>query len=197
MSERGKVFCVGMQRTGTTSLGAAMELLGYRVCGAVGGWLPEIARRAPALASELVPRYDAFQDNPWPLLFRELDGGWPDARFVLTIRDSERWCRSMRRYFTGRQAPIEEWIYGPGGVPAMTDAGLGAVFARHNTAVRAHFARRADKLLVLNLDAGGLGWERLCSFLGLAVPNEEFPRLNDQAMRAAPVPLATEQPPGL
>lgn len=189
-----KVMCVGFQRTGTTSLGGALELLGLRVCGAVGTWMPDIARNASCLAVRLTPDYDAFEDNPWPLLFRELDVEWPDARFVLTLRSSSAWLVSMRRYFTGPPAPMEEWLYGAGGVPATDDRRLLDVYARHNEAVIAHFSDRVGKLLVLDIDHG-LCWEPLCQFLGMPQPDVPFPRLNTDASAAAsPVPLRTPQP---
>ena len=190
----GKVFCVGLQRTGTTSLGAALEVLGFRVCGAVGTWLPDIRSRASALAREIVPRYDAFEDNPWPLLVEELDAAWPDARFVLTVRDAGAWVRSVRSYFTGQQSPMEEWLYGPGGVPAADDATLATLRARHDASVRTRFANRPSQLLVLDVDAG-LSWEPLCSFLGRPVPAVPFPRLNSGAVREdGPVALRSVQP---
>ena len=43
--------------------------------------------------------------------------------------------------------------------------------------VRRYFSNRPDDLLELNI-AGGQGWEALCPFLGLAAPDQPFPRLN-------------------
>lgn len=192
--DTAKVMCVGFQRTGTTSLGGALELLGLRVCGAVGTWMPDIARRASGLVVRLTPDYDAFEDNPWPLLFGDLDAAWPDARFVLTLRSSSAWLASMRRYFTGPPSPMQEWLYGSGGVPASDDRCLLEVYARHNEAVVAHFSERRGKLLVLDVDRG-LCWEPLCRFLGLPQPDVPFPRLNAGATgAAAAVPLRTPQP---
>ncbi|WP_304440382.1 sulfotransferase, partial [Frankia sp. EI5c] len=49
------------------------------------------------------------------------------------------------------------------------------VFTQHNEAVRREIS--ADRLLVFDV---AQGWGPLCDFLGVPVPAEEFPRLNDQ-----------------
>ena len=66
---RPKVFCVGFHKTGTKSLGAALATLGYRVAGPRGTLDPQIATNALPLALRLAGDFDAFQDNPWPILF--------------------------------------------------------------------------------------------------------------------------------
>lgn len=63
-----KVFCTGFHKTGTTSIGAALEQLGYRVAGPFGVKDPDIARTALKRVRRLSRKYDALQDNPWPLL---------------------------------------------------------------------------------------------------------------------------------
>ena len=97
-SMRPKVFCVGFHKTGTKTLAAALRLLGYRVTGP--NWTKEvdIATTASSRAMALVDQFDAFQDNPWPLLYRELDTRCPESKFILTTRDADRWITSVSRY---------------------------------------------------------------------------------------------------
>jgi len=68
-----KVFCIGFHKTGTTSLNVALNTLGYRVTGPNGVNDPDIAKNVLRMADDLVKRYDAFQDNPWPIIYKELD----------------------------------------------------------------------------------------------------------------------------
>ena len=50
-------------------------------------------------ALERARDYDAFEDLPWCLLYRELDEAFPGSKFVLTVRSSsEVWLRSYRRH---------------------------------------------------------------------------------------------------
>ena len=67
-----KVFAIGFHKTATSSLGVVLNQLGYRVCGGVGIRDPAIAVNAVGLVDSLLDQYDAFQDNPWPILYRHL-----------------------------------------------------------------------------------------------------------------------------
>ena len=179
--QRRKVFGVGFHKTGTTSLAAALKRLGYRVTGPNGIDDDLIAERAWPLAQELVGRYDAFQDNPWPILFRELDAAYPESRFILTIRDTDAWVASTVRHFGRSTTPMRAWIYGVG-YPEGNEATYRTRYEQHNRDVIAHFAERPQDLLVLRVTEGE-GWEALCPFLGADVPEAPFPRENTASYR--------------
>ena len=68
-----KIFCIGFHKTGTTSLGSALALLGYRLAGAIGTRDPDIAQNVLTRARRIVPNYDAFEDIPWPIIFRDVN----------------------------------------------------------------------------------------------------------------------------
>ena len=107
MSEpQHQVFGIGFHKTATTSLGAALTQLGYRVCGGVGIRDPDIAANAINLVDSLIDQYDAFQDNPWPVLYRHLDAIRPGSRFVLTIRAPDAWIDSVVAHFGSEDTPM-------------------------------------------------------------------------------------------
>lgn len=170
-----KVFCVGFHRTGTSSLRAALEILGYRVCGSVATEEPDIADRVHQIAESLLDRYDAFEDNPWPVLFRELDQLRPGSRFILTIRPADAWVRSVVRFFDTKTTPMREWIYGAGS-PVGNETLYRERFERHNEEVLRYFRDRPRDLLVLRVTEGE-GWKELCGFLGHDLPEVAFPHL--------------------
>lgn len=172
-----KVFGIGFHKTGTKSLGAALEVLGYRTCGPVGAQDPDIAQTALSKARGLVPKYDAFQDNPWPVLFRELDREVPDSKFILTICPEDEWLARVVRYFGPKETPMRRWIYGTGS-PVGHEKTYQARFSAHNRAVMDHFRDRPSQLLVLPLIADPQ-WAPLCAFLGEDVPDHTpFPHKN-------------------
>ena len=72
-----KVFCIGFHKTGTTSLELALKRLGYRVTGSFGTKDPDIANKVHEKAYAMVAKFDAFEDNPWPILYKELDQRFP------------------------------------------------------------------------------------------------------------------------
>lgn len=175
MGESGKVFCIGFQKTGTTSLGKALEILGYNVCGPIGVTDPEIGSKAIDWAVATIPHFDAFQDNPWPLLFKELDMMCPNSKFILTTRPPRSWIRSMQKYFGDYRAAAEEWIYGDNCTPIRNPRRCMRRYRKHNKDVREYFKNRPEDLLEIDFSKGE-GWEELCAFLGKPVPDVPFPR---------------------
>lgn len=174
-SIRPKVFCIGFQKTGTTSLGKALEILGYDVCGPIGVTDPRIHDKAWEWAVEHIPHFDAFQDNPWPLLYKELDRSYPNCKFILTTRNPYSWIRSMRKYFGDYQSPAEEWIYGDNCTPVRNPRRCLKRYKQHNKDVRAYFKNRPDDFLEIDFSKGH-GWKEVCEFLGRSVPDMAFPR---------------------
>ena len=176
-----KVFGIGFHKTGTTSLARALKVLGYRVAGPFGVHDEAIAATAVARAVDTAADWDAAQDNPWPIVFRELDAAFPGSKFILTVRDTDRWLNSVVRHFGGSITPMRTWIYGAGD-PVGNEAVYRERYERHNREVLDYFADRPGDLLVFRL-ADGDGWEALCSFLGVAVPDVPFPHANSRQER--------------
>jgi hypothetical protein len=179
-----KIFCIGFHKTGTKSLAAASNGLGYRVTGPNGLTDPDIEKNVYAMAYDLVERYDAFQDNPWPILYKELDTKYPDSKFILTLRDSESWINSQVDHFGYHETPMRNWIYGTG-CPKGNENTYIKQFEPHNKEVQDYFRARPQDLLTMDL-AKADGWEKLCSFLRADIPNAPFPYTNTAIDREKP-----------
>lgn len=171
-----KIFGIGFHKTGTTSLSQALQLLGFRVTGPNGVNDPDIAVNARGLAAGLVDKFDAFQDNPWPILYRELVDDYPNEKFILTYRSPEAWIQSQVRHFGKQQTPMRQWIYGKG-CPEGNERLYLKRYQKHNKDVVAYFKKKKIKLLGLNIEAGE-GWEKLCPYLGVDIPDQPFPHAN-------------------
>lgn len=172
-----KVFCIGFQRTGTTSMLDALRCLGW-FGHHDAPWLLDSLRTArPDLS--IAAEYDALADNPFPILYRELDRAYPGSRFILTERPTDGWLRSVR-YLVEEWAadfPMEEHIYG---VREFDAAVYRARYECHNREVREYFADRPDALLIIDLTSSP-GWGPICRFLDVPVPDVPFPRSGQQA----------------
>lgn len=177
-----KVFCIGFHKTGTTSLGVALSMLGYKVAGAMGVRDSHIAVNVMTLASRVAEDHDAFQDNPWPIIFREMDQRFPGSKFVLTVRDPDLWIDSVIRHFGNKETEMRKWIYGVGSPVGNENIFLDR-YRAHQRDVINYFADRPNDLLVMDLRAGD-GWDKLCPFLGHAVPAHPFPHMNKSTDRA-------------
>jgi hypothetical protein len=177
------VFCIGFHKTGTTSLKAALKVLDYRITGPNGHGDPDIATNVESIARRLVPKYDAFQDNPWPIIYRFLDREFPGSKFILTIRPTDRWIASIADHFGHKRTSMREWIYGPGRAdPLGNESVYVERYERHNREVLEYFAGRPKDLLVLDFSAGH-GWPQLRAFLGHPTPEVPFPWRNSKMSR--------------
>jgi hypothetical protein len=180
---RPKVFGIGFHKTGTTSLAVALGQLGYRVTGPNGVHDPHIADSYLAMCRKLANQFDAFQDNPWPLVYREMDRLHPGSKFILTLRESDEWLRSAVGYFGSKMTPMRELIYGYG-APVGHEERYVERFEQHNQDVLDYFKNRPHDLLVFRITEGE-GWERLGRFLGAEVPSAAFPHAKPADGRSA------------
>jgi len=186
--KRTKVFGIGFHKTGTTSLAHALRTLSYDVAGPNGVNDPNIRENLDNLVETVSVRFDAFRDNPWPIVFKKMDDMHPGSKFILTIRDPDHWIRSLVAHFETRTTPMRELIYGVG-----SPAGNEEIFKRrllaHNAEVIDYFKHRPDDLLVIDITRDG-AWEPICRFLGEPVPAIPFPYANRaedrEAQRTAP-----------
>jgi hypothetical protein len=99
-----KVIGAGFGRTGTASLKAALELLGYDPCYHMSAviaqpyrvrqWL-DIAAGEAADWDEVFAGFQAAVDWPAAAYWRELAGHYPEAKVVLSVRDPQRWYDSV------------------------------------------------------------------------------------------------------
>lgn len=173
-----KIFGIGLQRTGTTSLGKSLLALGLKT-------KDYPAELFADLDHPLIHEFDAFTDNPLPLIYPQLDERWPGSKFIHTERDEEAWLKSVEWLYTiGKikfgwdQRPevtaIHTEIYGTCDFDPEV---FRARYRKHNADVRAYFEGRPDDLLILDVTAGD-GFEKLCPFLGIEEPEGGFPHWN-------------------
>jgi hypothetical protein len=176
-TDPSKVFCIGLNKTATTSLHEALETLGIRGLHWGGPATRGQIERAIADGRPAVDDfagYDAFSDiQVLSDNFELLDRQYPGSRFILTTRDLESWIESRRRHVLRNVARKQHGQY-DGDFLTVDDAAWAKQYHEHHARVRAYFADRPGDLLVMDIVAGD-GYEVLCRFLGLPVPDERFP----------------------
>jgi len=91
-----RVFGIGLQKTGTSSLHEAFKILGYDSFHWGEGESPVIWHEMQtACRSKMLERWYAACDLPIPLLYKRLDRAYPGSKFILTIRDEGDWLKSV------------------------------------------------------------------------------------------------------
>ncbi|MBL7214327.1 MAG: hypothetical protein ISS71_01480 [Phycisphaerae bacterium] len=203
----GKVFCIGFNKTGTTSLEQTLEDFGYHLGNQgvaemlLSDWYKQDCNR--------LVRYcytkQAFQDIPFslPETYRCLDKAFPDAKFILTVRDSEdQWFQSLIKFHTklfssdksrppdredlenalyryrGFGMDVMKMVYNYPTVSLYNYEYYTKLYRQHNKSVIEYFTDKPDKLLVLNVSQLN-AYQNLASFLNVTVSNKNgFPWKN-------------------
>jgi hypothetical protein len=203
-----KVIGAGLPRTATLSQHAAMETLGFKPVYHMATlfekrqapeWRDVLDGRRSA--AELLDGYEATVDWPGSYYAKDLADAFPDAKIVLSERDPQAWAQSMvktiwalfyadnlMRHLSDARASIDPgWKFYLAMMEEMWhNAGLFAegekttpehmahAFVRRNEQFRATLP--SDRLLVWSANDG---WEPLCAFLEVAIPDQPFPQIND------------------
>ncbi len=176
-----KIIGVGFQKTGTSTLRDALTILGYKVGDTKFKLLFPILKGNYYRVLKELNRYDAVEDNPWCMIYKEIDQLVPGCKFILTIRDEESWYKSASRHIGDLRVPMHEWIYGRGkGLPKDDKENSIRVYKKHNDEVIEYFKYRQRDLLILDFTKND-GWEKLCVFLGKSIPTVPFPHANKSA----------------
>jgi hypothetical protein len=175
------IFCVGLNKTGTMSLHAALTMLGYRSLHWGGPETRALVRRAIAegrpMLDHLDPELEAISDlEEVTYNFELADREYPGSRFILTVRDLDDWLDSRRRHVLRNREAKAAGKYGGPFLEIEVEAWT-SDYRSHERRVRDYFAARPDDLLILDI-AGGDGWRPLCEFLGKPVPDAPFPNRN-------------------
>lgn len=190
--KKQKIFCVGFNKTGTTSLGKAMGELGF----SVGD-----QKIAENLHREYSQRdFKKIIRHSCPFTYIALDLNFKDAKFILTVRDSsEQWYNSISKFHSlkwGKNGnlPSKEdlieadyvfkgypWIMNrimfqsPEDNPYDKNI-LIAAYERHIENVQEYFKDRPNSLLVLNVAEEG-AYQKLSAFLNIKTDKTDFPWL--------------------
>jgi hypothetical protein len=174
----GKIIGVGFQKTGTSTLREALRILGYTVKDTTPRALIPILRGDYNKVLRIIKKYDALEDTPWYMIYKELDQLLPGSKFILTTRDEKSWYTSVSKHIGDLPAAQHEWIYGRGkGLVKYHRDHTIEVYKRHNNEVIDYFKNRQEDFLVLDFTKGDR-WEPLCRFLGKEVPDIPFPHSN-------------------
>lgn len=185
------VLGIGLNKTATTSLHRALEVLGLRSLHWGGPAVRARVERAIAegrpMLDGLERDHDAFSDVlPLARRFDLADRTYPGARFVLTVRDVDAWIDSRTRHVEKNRRRAAAGEYDGTFLEVEPDAWR-AEWDDHVGRVRARFADRPGDLLEVDLTTRP-EWAPLCDFLGLPVPDVAFPHANAYRPFRAPDP---------
>lgn len=204
-----KIIGAGLGRTGTESLKKALEYLGYTKCYHMfelmkdGNMLDQWQRLRNGNLPDydlLFKEYQSSVDFPSAIYYREFMRQYPEAKVILTIRNADKWYDSAQKtIFKGMPKPIFYILKIMSKFVKKAHLML-QVYEYAQELVKkeffnARFKERAyckdifnkwneevirtvpkEKLLVFEVKDG---WEPLCKFLNVPIPDIPFPKSND------------------
>ncbi len=181
--ENQKIFGIGLSKTGTTSLFAALHILGYR-----SGTYRHLRRQGLSkwfegdFSYDYIANFDAVTDLPIGAFYPALDGRYPGSKFILTTRNKSDWLNSCRKFFHQKErldnaaSFYDQTQLAAYGVVFFNEAQFSYIYDCHEYNVRNYFRGRDSDLLVISITAGE-GWEKLCPFLEKPIPDCDFPKV--------------------
>lgn len=208
-----EIIGAGFGRTGTYSLKAALERLGFGPCHHMSEVIGDseqvrlwtaVAEGRPDYAS-IFTGFRSAVDFPVAAYWRDVLAATPGAKVILSDRDPEDWYGSFSQTILplildkaswpdDRRAwfeMIDKVVIGKA-LSGRTDRdGILAAY-RANAAAARELAAEGGALVFRARD----GWEPLCRFLGVEVPDEPYPRTNPRAEFFASVKSGIEETAG-
>jgi hypothetical protein len=204
-----KLIGAGLPRTGTLTQKVALEMLGVGPCyhmvtvladlDQAGLWSRALQGESPW--SEIFDGFESTADWPGGYFYKELMEVYPDAKVLLSVREEEAWERSMRqtvwalrygesliRLLSSARAHVSpQWQGFLDMVNGLIWENRGTFASgheeakqlidgmnRHNEEVKRNVP--PERLLVWSVTEG---WEPLCEFLEVPIPDMPFPHEND------------------
>lgn len=177
-----KIFCLGLPRSGTTSLHLALVMHG----------IPSI-HRPLGMAYQMfqghfqenfLEDYCAFSDLPFPIYHRELKQMYPNSLFILTERNEQEWLTSIEKFLISRPPAGNKTVLrdmlrlAMFGRLTFDESRFRNIFRQHHEDVLENFKSGDSKLLRLNVSNIDAITE-LFEFVGLAPRIKKFPNLKN------------------
>ena len=193
------IFNISFPKTGTTSIEAALSILGYSV--AHGTWRSVhtnylYAQYVNNNIDELLyfvksSKFNCFSDGPWfsPNLYSILEKEFPNAKFILSERNSELWFDSLRGMllktgyinsvdgiYKSEQYGLTLWFKKVFKTSQLDKKKLIEIYNKHNQDIISFFKNKPGKLIKFELK--NIDWKCICQPLGVELPNIKFPKKN-------------------
>lgn len=165
-----KVFVIGYLKTGTTSVGESLKLLGYKHTSFnIYVWRKLYLQGRIDDVIDYVSRFDSADDLPWLKedMIPKLNERFPNSHWIYLTRDETAWKKSFRDwslYHHSREVDAEKgW----------------ETYLKHERFVKDFFKSKISNKNWISLEVNDpKGFQKLADFLGKDAPRPEFPKMN-------------------
>jgi len=157
-----KIFCIGFNKTATTSLNYFFKKNGLPSQHQAGYWE--------------VNKYQTFSDNGKRLLYKKLAANYKDAIFILQVRNLNKWIRSRGKHFEYSKWHIHKKVK----TKPSAEMYKKWILERQNfhKEVLEFFSKNKSRLLIVDIDSSN--WiPRLAKALNLKPLSANQNRIDD------------------
>ena len=122
--------------------------------------------------------YDFVNDFPICFKYKHIVNVFPEAKAILTIRNIDDWLNSCKTHWSTHTENNGNWnnykleMFGS---LTFNEFNFRKVYANHINEVTTFFD--PTQLLIMDI-ANGDGWDKLCPFINVDIPNVTFPHTN-------------------
>lgn len=205
-----EIIGAGFGRTGTYSLKAALEHLGFGPCHHMSEVVSDPRQiEAWCAVTEGRPDFDAIfsgfrsaVDFPVSAYWQDVLTDTPNARVILSHREAEDWYGSFSQTILPLILDKEAWPQNAAPwFEMMEKVIIGKALGGRTDRDGILKAYRANEAAARQLEAQGKtlvfnvrdGWEPLCRFLGVDLPDAPFPKTNARADFFSSVKSGTQE----
>ncbi|XP_048584256.1 uncharacterized protein LOC116601482 [Nematostella vectensis] len=189
--EAMKVIGAGLPKTGTKSLAAALRHLGYTVHDIREHWKHHCEEYNAAFEGEIpdfkemYKNIDATTDGPSCYFHKEIFKAFPDSKVILTVRkDEETRRKSLQKNIDVIEPILDSPVTKLCRYLTPTGRKWGRLLSHQRIMDEIDYQKYNDNVIA-SIPANQLlvfypeeGWEPLCAFLGVEVPDISYPRAN-------------------
>ncbi len=166
-----KVFVIGYFKTGTTSVGKALELLGFKHSSFNHYVFRKLYKKGKLDKIILfTSKFESFDDAPWLKedVIPILDKAFPKSKWIYLERDEESWKRSLKRWKASLNKvsnPEKGWMD----------------YQNHANFILKYFEEKSKSNFITLDVRDPEGFKKLGIFLGKISPTPFFPHYNKSA----------------
>jgi len=164
-----KVFCIGYNKTGTTSLGRSLKMLGYKNSSFNKiVWKKYYLNNRIDKVLKYTAKFDSLDDLPWlkEEMIPILDKKFPNSKFIYLIREEEAWKKSLNN-----------WSYKKFEKHPDLEKSL-EEYKSHKDFVLDYFKKRSEEDFIILDIKDPEGFKKLGLFLGKTTSRDDFPHFN-------------------
>lgn len=186
---KNKIFCIGLNKTGTSSLHEAFQILGLKSVHFIddeGNNIKDLILDNFLTKKDILhglAAYNAISDWDRPPhtfnIVKKFDEHYPGSKFIVNIRNCDDWLNSREKHVKRNQKLKKKypnqnitWI-------EVNRREWKLEYECHYKAIDKYFKDRKEDVLYFDVTQGD-GWEKLCPFLNLPIPSTSFPSENMQ-----------------